>query len=195
MAVRFERYADDMVCHCRTEEQARALTHALQGRLKECGLTLHPEKTRIVYCKDSRRKGHYSEVSYTFLGYTFQPRASRDRRKGEIFTGFLPAASREAQKHFRRKLRESKLARYEQLPIHEVAKCLNPLLRGWFSYFSQFYRSALTHVYFTVERRLTQWAMGKYRWCRRKATHWLQRLKRREPKLFAHWDILGISNC
>lgn len=193
--VKFERYADDLVCHCTTQEQAYELKQELDERLKECGLTLHPDKTKVVYCKDSRRSAKHPDVSFTFLGYTFQPRHSRNRSTDEYFTGFLPAASKDAQKNLRRKLREFKLARYERLPIHEVAKRLNPLLRGWFNYFSQFYRSALSYVYFTVERRLTKWVKGKYGWSCRKATMWLQRLKLRDRRLFAHWEILGVSKC
>jgi retron-type reverse transcriptase len=55
----FERYADDAICHCRTEDQAMALRTALETRFADCGLTLHPDKTKIVYCRDESRRENY----------------------------------------------------------------------------------------------------------------------------------------
>ena len=93
--VQFERFADDAVIHCVSESQARFVRDAVTRRLVEVGLELHPDKTRIVYCKDSRRRGSYEEISFTFCGYTFRPRKAYNQRTGEVFTGFLPAVSPE----------------------------------------------------------------------------------------------------
>ena len=92
----FARYADDGVVHCRTERQAQEVQHRLAARLRECGLELHPDKTRIVYCKDSNRGGDYPTIQFTFLGFTFRPRRAQNRA-GELFTSFLPGASGPAQ--------------------------------------------------------------------------------------------------
>ena len=100
----FERYADDAICHCRSEEQAAALRNALEKRFVECGLTLHPEKTKIVYCKDDDRRGNPPDHKFDFLGYTFRPRLSR-RRGGKVGVSFSPAASDKALKAIRQTVR------------------------------------------------------------------------------------------
>ncbi len=46
----FERYADDIICHCRSANEARVLWSALADRFTACNLTLHPQKTKLVYC-------------------------------------------------------------------------------------------------------------------------------------------------
>jgi RNA-directed DNA polymerase len=192
-SIKFERYADDLVCHCRSKQESQELMEALRQRLTECRLTLHPDKTRVVYCKSSKRKEDYPVVSYTFLGYTFQPRHTLNKQDGSRFVSFLPAASRDAQKSFRRKLREHDVMRYTPKTIEEVAQFLNPLLRGWFNYFSRFYPSSLYSICFYIEWRLIKWAKSKYRWGTFRAVSWLKRLMKRKPPLFAHWGILALN--
>ena len=68
--VPFERYADDVIVHCKSEMQAEQVLAAIHGRFERCGLELHPTKTRMVYCKDSNRPGEH-EHTFDFLGYTF----------------------------------------------------------------------------------------------------------------------------
>ncbi len=91
-SVPFERYADDVIVHCRTEWQAKAIRKAIAKRLLDCGLELHPEKTRIIYCKDDLRKGRHTDEKFDFLGYEFRPRKSINRN-GKVFTNFSPAVS------------------------------------------------------------------------------------------------------
>jgi len=189
-AVKFERYADDVVIHCRSVNEANALKSALGERLKECRLTLHPEKTGIVYCKDGYRGKNYPKVSYRFLGYTFKPRKAQIRRTGKRYTSFLPAVSKEAQKHFLHQLHDKKLRQWLNAKIERVAEHINPLIRGWFRYFSQFYRSALWFAYGCIDQQLIKWARRKYRWGKWRAINWLNRLKKQQPNLFAHWTIL-----
>jgi RNA-directed DNA polymerase len=93
--VAFERYVDDAVIHCVSENQAREVLAALQERMSEVGLALHPDKTRIVYCQDARRRGSHEHTSFTFLGYGFRGRRVRTR-SGPITTGFVPAISKDA---------------------------------------------------------------------------------------------------
>lgn len=189
--IRFERYADDVIIHNRSREESERLREQLQGRLEECGLKLHPDKTRIVYCKDSDRREEYSAVSYQFLGYTFRPRAAVKRGKGVRFTSFLPAASRDAQKGLLRKLRNRSLRHFGGADLSEVARTINPILRGWLNYFRCFYRSELRWVYMRVDHRILGWACDKYRWSIRRAMKWLNRLKLQQPRLFAHWELLS----
>ena len=108
----FERYADDVICHCRSEEQARTLRASLETRFAECGLTLHPDKTKIVYCKDDDRRGDYPDQKFDFLGYTFRPRLSR-RRQG-FGVSFSPAASGKALKSIRQTVRQLDASRTQR---------------------------------------------------------------------------------
>jgi Reverse transcriptase (RNA-dependent DNA polymerase) len=72
MRVYSKLYADDGLVHCRNEQEAQALKTELQARLAECRLEMHPTKTKIVYCKDRRRKGRYrtSPCSRTPRGHS-----------------------------------------------------------------------------------------------------------------------------
>ena len=107
--VRFERYADDAIVHCRSEEEARSVLEAIRGRLADCGLELHPEKTRIVYCKDDDRPGQHEHIKFDFLGYTFQPRRAKNRW-GRFFISFLPAISNKAATAIQQTIREWRMA-------------------------------------------------------------------------------------
>ena len=189
--VPFERYADDAVIHCATERQARQVWAALDARLTGLGLQLHPDKTRIVYCKDKRRRGCYEHTSFTFLGYTFQPRKAKGR-DGGLYLGFLPAVSAAALKKMSTRLRRWRLHLWITRSLDELADAINPIVRGWMHYYGRFYRSALTPVLRHLERALVKWAQRKYKRLRRhssNAAHWLGQLARRDPNLLVLWQI------
>ena len=137
------RYADDGLVHCRTEQEAEALKAALQARFAECHLEMHPTKTKVVYCKDGKRKGKYPNVKFDFLGYCFRPRLVRRFRDNSLFGGFNPAVSSSAMKTMRETIRGLNLRRQTQLSLQDIAKQLNPLLRGWSAYYGRFAPSAL----------------------------------------------------
>jgi RNA-directed DNA polymerase len=147
-AVEFERYADDAVVHCATERQAREVLAALAERMEEVGLRLHPDKTKIVYCKDSRRRGSYEHTAFTFLGYTFRPRKAR-YPDGKAFTSFLPAVSAEVLKAMGRRVRSWRIHMRIRGDLDELAEWINPIVAGWMNYYGRFYRSELsaTHQY------------------------------------------------
>jgi group II intron reverse transcriptase/maturase len=186
----FERYADDAIIHCHTERQARQLRDALQRRFAECKLTLHPQKTKIVYCKNEDRPGNYPDQSFDFLGYTFRARGAR-RRSGGLFLGFLPAVSERAAKEMRQVVRHWKLTDRSDLGLEALVRWIQPVLRGWVNYFGRFYPSALHRALFTVDRVLVGWAQHKYKRLRSqwRAWGWFFRLKSRQPTLFAHWSL------
>jgi RNA-directed DNA polymerase len=187
----FERYADDSVIHCQSKEQAEQLKEALQERLKACGLEMHPDKTRIVYCKDEDRNKSYPHVSFDFLGYTFRSRKSRNRQ-GKFFTGFLPAVSDKAGKAIREKIREWKLSARSGSDINTLAAEVNPVLRGWINYYGHYYKSELQDVLKYLNLILKKWARQKYKKMhshKTKASKWLVTLYQRAPYLFAHWRI------
>jgi RNA-directed DNA polymerase len=190
--VPFERYADDVICHCQSERQARTLRVSLEQRFAECGLTLHPEKTQIVYCKDDDRRGEYPNQKFDFLGYTYRPRLAR-RRQGRIGVSFSPAVSNKALKAVRREVRTWNLPRRSDKSLDDLARMFNPIIRGWINYYGHYYKSALYPTLRHIDGKLARWAFWKYkslRGHRRRARHWLDRAARRQTGLFAHWALL-----
>ncbi len=184
----FERYADDAVVHCASREEAEAVLGGIAARMSEVGLRLHPQKTRIVYCKDANRRSSHEHTSFTFLGFAFRPRGAR-RRDGVIFTSFAPAMSPEAFKAKGAELRRMRIHRRTNMTLSELARWLNPIVGGWMRYYARFYRSALYPLLRRVSLYLRRWAGKKYK---RLRTHkrfmaWWSGLLEREPALFAHW--------
>lgn len=189
--VPFERYADDGIVHCRTEKQAQEVKDAIAKRLQACGLELHPEKTKIVYCKDDFRHWTYPNEKFDFLGYRFQPRRSKNR-KGKFFINFSPAVSNKAAKAMRDTIRSWNLPQRSDKAIEDLSRMFNPIIRGWLQYYGRYYRSALYPTMRALDRDLALWAKRKYKKLRhhlRRATHWIARVSRRAPELFAHWHM------
>jgi RNA-directed DNA polymerase len=189
----FARYADDAVVHCRSQKQAEVVMRSIALRLEACRLTMHPEKSRIVYCKDSERTGTHPQVQFTFLGFTFRPRKARDKR-GRIFTSFLPGASNEAMKRMRQTVRGWRLHRQTPGTLAELAQQYNPVIRGWWNYYGSFYRTVMYKILGFIDRKLEQWARRKYKTLRRHkqgSTEWLCRMKSAYPRMFFHWGFAG----
>jgi len=187
----FERYADDIICHCGSEAQARALRVALEQRLIQWHLELHPHKTKIVYCKDANRRGSYPEHRVDFLGYTFRPRSSKNRR-GQVFVSFAPAVSEQAAKAMRQRMRRWRLHHRNDLALEEIAQWVHPVLAGWVRYYGRFHSSTLRRALRTLDDFLVRWAQRKYKRLRthkRRAWQWLWRVHARQPDLFAHWAL------
>jgi RNA-directed DNA polymerase len=187
----FERYADDVVIHCRRREEALEVKRAVEERLRRCELEAHPEKTRIVYCRDSNRRQHYKPNQFDFLGYGFRPRAARNRRN-ELFTSFSPAISTKATKAIVAEVRKWAIHRSSDWELHDLARLYNGQVRGWVVYYGRYHPSALWRTFWPLNRRLVRWAQRKYKRFRgrqRQATHWLRDLAREQPMLFAHWQI------
>jgi RNA-directed DNA polymerase len=187
-AVAFERYADDAVVHCVSRRQAEKVLAALHERMAEVGLQLHPDKTKIVYCKDENRHGEFEHMSFTFLGYTFRVRGAR-RRDGSMFTSFLPAISKDALKKISQQVWSWRLHRRTGQTAADLARTINPVVRGWMTYYGAFYRSALYPVLYRINTYLLRWIMKKYKRLRAwgKATQALRDAIRRHPTYFAHW--------
>jgi len=186
--IAFERYVDDVVVHCVSEKQALMLRDKIARRLASVGLTLHPEKTKIVYCKDGRRSGSHEQTSFTFLGYTFRARAARDR-SGQMFTSFLPAISRNAMKAINREVRRWRLHRHNTWTLDQIARWINPIVRGWLQYYGRYYRSELYVLCKRINTYLMRWARKKYKRLHgfKKAHAWWTSVGARHPRLFTHW--------
>ncbi len=194
--VPFERYADDVVVHCRTEAQAKFVLQTVSQRLALCRLEAHPAKTKIVYCRDSNRRGQYPVITFDFLGYTFRPRRARNP-EGQLFTSFSPAVSPKAAKAMRQTMRRNwRIARRTDRSLTDLANMFNPTMRSWIAYYGRFYRSALAPVFRPLNYALVRWAMRKYKRYRgheRRTWQWLLGVARRDPTLFAHWEILRMG--
>ncbi len=168
----FERYADDIICHCRSEAQARALRDALAQRLGQCHLELHPHKTKIVYCKDANRRGSYPEQRFDFLSYTCRPRSSKNRL-GRLFGSFAPAVSEKAATAMRQRIRRWRLHHRTDLGLEDLARWTRPMVTGWVRYYGRFHASALRRALPTLDAFLVRWAQRKYKRLRaHKATAW-----------------------
>jgi group II intron reverse transcriptase/maturase len=188
----FERFADDALCHCVSESQAKMLKEALEKRFAECGLQLHPEKTKIVYCKDDDRRGNSKNESFDFLGYSFRARRSKNRF-GKFFVNFSPGVSNAATKAIREEIRRWQLRCRIDKWIDDLARMFNPVIRGWITYYGRYYKSALYPTFRYLDQCLANWAMAKYKRLRRhrqRAGYWVSKTASRDPRLFAHWPLL-----
>jgi RNA-directed DNA polymerase len=184
----FERYADDVVVHCVSRRQAEVVLADIAERMTEVGLSLHPHKTRIVYCKDGKRRGQAEHTSFTFLGYQFRARQARSR-DGDFFSRFLPAASPVALKAKSAELRAMRIHRRTTLSLQDLAGWLNPIVAGWMNFYGRFHRSAMEPLLARVNTYVRRWAGNKYRKLRsyHAVRAWWARLIDREPRLFAQW--------
>jgi len=187
----FCRYADDGIVHCRTEPEALALKGALGSRFRECRLELHPEETRIIYCKDSNRREEHAATSFDFLGFTFRPRLSKGQ-SGRYFVNFGPAVSNKAGRVMRQKARRWHLPLRSDYSLEDLSRIFSPIIRGWINYYGSFYKSAMYPTLLHLNKILVRWARRKFKRLRghlTKAVYWLGRIAQRQPQLFPHWQM------
>lgn len=187
----FARYADDIIIHCSTKEQAENLLKCVKARMMECGLELHPEKTKIVYCQKGKRKEDHPIREFDFLGYTFRPRGAKTRN-GIYFIGFLPAISDKAVKRLRQQIKEWKIHRLTHLSLQDLARMVNPTVTGWIQYYGKFYPSELHKVLRILNSSIIRWARRKYKRFKRslaKTTEWFKEITAKAKNLFAQWKM------
>ena len=182
----YERYADDAVIHVKTKKRADQILEALAQRMMDVKLELHPEKTKIIYCKDSNRKEGFDQVRFDFLGFTFTSRYARNKSK-QKFNSFLPGASDKAVKRMGVELRQFRLHLHTSRSAIELARYYNPIISGWINYYGHFYKSRLSHFLQLISNCLIRWAMRKYKRLKRRSQAWnyLAPPSQREPNL---WD-------
>ncbi len=187
--VTFARYVDDVVVHASTLGQAERLRSAIAARMVAVGLALHPAKTKIVYCKDNNRRRSYGHESFTFLGYTFRTRSARDKHRVK-FPSFLPAVSREAPKAMGQQVRRWRIHLHVGSNLADLARWMNPIVRGWIQYYGRFYRTALYPLLKRINTYLVRWSGKKYRRLHgfKKAKAWWDALGNRYPRGFAQWQ-------
>ena len=184
------RYADDGLVHCRTLDEAEAVKAKLQERLAECGLEMHPTKTRIVYCKDGKRKGKYSNMTFDFLGYTFRPRCVVNSRDNGCFTSFTPAVSSKALHAMRKEIKALRFRQQTQMDLADIRRAINPIIKGWMQYYGRYRPSGMCSLYHYINQTLVGWARRKYKHLkgsRTRAQIFLARLCVKNSRLFVHW--------
>jgi RNA-directed DNA polymerase len=185
------RYADDGLLHCETRAEAFAMLEKVAERFMECGLEMHPDKTKIIYCKDSKRKGNYEITRFDFLGYTFTRRMVRTH-SGALFLGFTPVVSKNAIKAMRDKVRKWKIPYKTSVSLEDIAIMCNPTLRGWLNYYGKYSPSYLEPVWNQFNMKLTKWAQHKYKKIdgkKTKAALMIQSIIQKKPTLFHHWKL------
>jgi len=188
----FERYADDAVVHCNSEAQAKELKAEIAKRMVQCGLELHPDKTKIVYCQDANRSEEHELHSFDFLGFCFRPRLSRNKH-GRYFVNFSPAIAPKSKKAIFAEIREWCLHRRSELSVKELANKLNPVVRGWIEYYGEFFKSELNFLFYHLDKLVCRWVIRKYKKHGsnfKKAESWVKRIKDKAPNYFAHWNLI-----
>jgi len=191
----FARYADDAAVHCRSKQQAEQVMRSIAERLAECGLTMHPEKSKIVYCQDSNRTESFPYVQFTFLGFTFRPRKAMSKQR-RAFTSFLPGVSADAKKRMRQAVRGWRIPRQTPATLADLAEQYNSAIRGWCNYYGAFYPTAMREFARYIDRKLEHWARRKYKTLsrhKRRSVEWLARMKDDSPRLFAHWSVFATK--
>ena len=191
-ATPFERYADDVVVHCNTEAEAVKLKSEIAKRMEQCGLELHPDKTKIVYCKDANRTGNCAFYSFDFLGFCFRPRLSRNRH-GQYFVNFSPAIAPKSKKAIFSKIRQWCLHRRSDLALKDLANIMNPVVRGWIQYYGAFFKSELLFLVHHLDKLIYRWVIRKYKKQGsnfKRADNWIKRVRSAMPNYFVHWSLL-----
>ncbi len=194
--VQFTRYADDAIVHCKSKAHAEQILNALHQRMESVGLELHAQKTKIVYCRDYRRKGKHPIVKFDFLGYSFQPRSAFSKKTKKMFLGYDCAISISSRKRIADKLGELNVNKLNFKSIVGVAQYLNPMIRGWVRYYGKFKMYELTKVFRLLSARLVWWARRKYKRYKTsmgKAYKWLTTVRKQFPTLFYHWRFSEIN--
>jgi RNA-directed DNA polymerase len=194
--VNFTRYADDVIVHCNTKTHAEQLLNLVHQRMESVGLELHPKKTKIVYCRDYRRKEKHPIVKFDFLGYSFQPRTAFSKKTKKLFIGYDCAISISSRKRIADKLEELNVGKLTFKSIVGVAQFLNPMIRGWVRYYGKFKMFELTKVFRLLSKRLVWWARKRYKRYKtsiRKGYKWLATVRKQYPTLFYHWNFLEIN--
>ena len=185
----FERYADDIIVHCDSKEEAEQLLTSIRERLVGFDLDLHPEKTKLVYCKNYRRKEQHEHNSFTFLSYSFQPGGMRNHQLKNKFTVFSGAICCEAKTFIRTRIRDVFNPRDTQVSLERIAQKLNPKIRGWLNYYSEFNPRQIKNVFLYINELIRRWIEEKYKLRSKKIVqNQYDIFVQSNTPLFVHWQ-------
>ncbi len=186
----FERYADDIVIHCHNKEEAEQLLGKLKARMQEYELELHPEKTKIVYCRNYQRNDKHDNNSFTFLSYSFQPRTIKSQREtGTRFVVFMAGISNQAKAHIRKRLRQVLVTQWSNMTLEWFAEKLNPKIRGWMNYYTKYSKYEAYQVFYYLNTLIRNWVKNKYRInSKAKMYDKYRAIQQAAPDMFYHWQ-------
>lgn len=187
----FERYADDIIIHVNSKEQAETLLVALETQMREYSLELHPEKTKVVYCKNYRRNEDHDQNSFTFLSYTFRPRTAKDKfDPNKLIVLFNCTISNEAKKSIRQSIRRVLNPQWTTGTLESFAKVLNPKIRGWINYFGKFFKTRVIRIFEYLDGLVRNWISKKYKIKSKAQTYEkFKRIVEETHGLFYHWKF------
>ena len=186
------RYADDGLIHCCSEKQALEILAKLRNRMLVCGIELHPEKTKIVLCKDANRRKKYENTQFEFLGFTFRSRMYNKSGSKDMFCSFAPAVSKSSLQAMKGKIKRMYLENRTELTIEDIANRWNNLIRGWINYFCEFGRIEMYKLWRYINLKLVRWMMNKYKQYKGRkiaAAKAVQQIAKTNPSLFVHWKL------
>lgn len=190
-AIPFCRYADDGLLHCQSHRQAEYVLKRIEQRFRECGLTIHPDKSGIIYCKDKNRLKNFERISFDFLGFTFKPRRCVNG-KGTVHSNFLPAISQTSKKAINQTIRSWHIQLKNDKTLFDLSRMFDAALQGWSNYYGRFYPSAMRSIWRNVNAYLVRWVRRKYKrfaWHKRRAWNYLNRICQAKSYLFVHWKL------
>lgn len=185
--IRFERYADDIVIHCKSEKQANFIKELVCKRLAACELKINEAKTHIAYCRNENHREDHKRVSFDFLGYTFRPRICKGQTG--LSLQYLPCMSRQSKSAVVRQIRKLNLHKH-QVSIQRIAEMLNPRIRGWMQYYCKFNKWTTVWVWRVLNLRLVKWLKWTRRFSKKRAIRWLKLVYKTQPNLFEHWKLV-----
>ena len=186
----FVRYADDIIVHCQTKEEAERVLGSIKARMAACELRLHEGKTKIVSCKNYKTRSGSKKVKFDFLGFSFQPRTSVSK-EGRLFLGYDCAISQSSKNKIIAEIKTTQFQRWTNRRIEEIAEYFNPKIRGWINYYGKFGKRYLNSLFRIFEGRLIEWARRRYKRLGKsyiKACNWFYRFKKENVRLFVHWE-------
>lgn len=186
--IKFVRYADDIIIHCASKEESEEVLEAVKRRLTEVKLRVNAEKTHIAYCKDFMRKEEWGRVQFEFLGFSYQPRARKNKKNGKLFTAFAAEINQTSMKRIRERIRGLIVRRNTKTEMSDIAKALNPKLRGWINYYGIYSINSLRNTLRMIDDKLIVWMSSKYNISRGQSIKKLNAIKRDSPKMFYHWE-------
>jgi RNA-directed DNA polymerase len=187
----FVRYADDVIVHCHSEEEAQKALTKIRERLQQCSLRLNEGKSKIVYCQDYRRERKNYRKKFDFLGFSFQPRSTSSKRGG-MFLGYDCAISISSKKRIATKWKAMKFHKWTSAQLSDIAHHINPIMRGIYQYYGKYKRWELESVVRNFHFRLVKWVINKYKRFGRsykKGYEWLRKVRDSFPYLFYHWSL------
>ena len=181
----FERYADDIVVHCKTEKQAKFVKAMIEKRMKSCKLELHPVKTKIIHLRGESESKY--PRSLDFLGFSLRLQMVETKVGKKLMPTVV--ISQKSKNSIYAKLRSLKIHEMHT-SIYGVSKKLSPIIRGIMNYYCKFWSGHTHYIWHRLNVRLTKWVKRIRSMSTRAAIRWLKEKYKVKPGLFPHWELV-----